>query len=165
MTTTVTAQEWVERLDLVPHPEGGFYREVYRSPERIPPAGLPERFPGARRCCTAIYYLLEPGQFSAFHRIRSDELWHWYAGGPLEVIVLEGTGSPRTLSLGPDGGFMQVVPARCWFAARCPATSPYGLVGCTVAPGFDFDDFELADRDRLTAAFPDHAELIQSLTR
>jgi predicted cupin superfamily sugar epimerase len=164
MTDAYQAADWIERLDLQPHPEGGYFREIYRATEDIPVAGLPGRFSGPRSTCTAIYYLLERGAFSTFHRIRSDELWHWYAGGALELFILEEDGSLRALRLGSGDGFMQVAPAGRWCAARCPVDAPYVLVGCTVAPGFDFADFELADRETLLARFPAQAAIIKQLT-
>ena len=162
-----TAAEWICRLSLDPHPEGGHYREVYRAGESIPEAGLPERFPGSRSIMTSIYYLLESGQYSTFHRIKSDELWHFYAGDGLTVYVLDVDGVQR-LELGPDPDAGQVmfawVPAGRWFAARCEVDGGYALAGCTVAPGFDVEDFDMAARADLLQAFPGQAELIRQLT-
>ena len=159
---------WVEELGLEPHPEGGWYKEVYRSEESIDAAGLPERFGGARSFSTSIYFLLAEDNFSAFHRIKSDELWHFYAGDGLTVHIIAPDGEQSMLKLGaqPEAGetFQGVVPAGSWFAAE-PKDGGYGLVGCTVAPGFDFADFEMANRETLQAEFPQHSELIERLTR
>ena len=162
---------WIERLDLRPHPEGGYFRETYRASETIAAAGLPERFAGARPFATAIYFLLTTDAFSAFHRIRSDELWHFYAGGPVTLAILDadGKGQLATRSLGRDparGESLQVVvPAGAWFAAEVAPTGAYALVGCTVAPGFDFADFELAARASLLERYPQHRGVIERLTR
>lgn len=165
----VTAEEIIERLGLVAHPEGGFYRETYRAADEIAASGLPARYPGPRAASTAIYFLLPQGAFSALHRIRSDELWHFYIGSPLEVICLHPDGSRSDLRLGHDlarGELPQgVVPAGAWFGARLAGPGAFALVGCTVAPGFDFADFELAERDALTALYPEHAGIIAQLTR
>jgi len=159
-------QRWIKELDLQPHPEGGWYKEVYRASETITPAGLPDRFDGPRSFCTSIYFLLAGDHFSAFHRIKSDELWHFYAGDGLTVHIIAADGEYSSLRLGNQPGetFHGIVPAGSWFAAE-PKAGGYGLVGCTVAPGFDFADFELAERDRLTAEFPQHRERIERLTR
>jgi predicted cupin superfamily sugar epimerase len=151
---------WVEVLGLAPHPEGGFYRETYRCEARV----------GDRSASTAIYFLVTRGSFSALHRIRSDELWHFHAGDALEVVTIDDDGARRDLHLGLalDRGErpQHVVPAGHWFGARLRSpTSSYALVSCTVAPGFDFADFELADRAALVASFPAHAPLIHALTR
>ena len=159
---------WIKELELQPHPEGGWYKEVYRSSEEIIATGLPERFDGARPFSTAIYFLLAGDNFSAFHRIKSDEMWHFYAGDGLTVQIIAPDGQLSAITLGnqPEQGetFQGVVPAGSWFAAE-PKGSGYGLVGCTVSPGFDFVDFEMADRDELQAEFPQHSELIRRLTR
>jgi predicted cupin superfamily sugar epimerase len=140
--------DWIEKLQLVKHPEGGYYRETYRCGQQF----------GARACSTAIYFLLPAGEFSALHRINSDELWHFYAGNELTIHILE----PRaTLTIG-SGNFQAVVPAGCWFGAT--VERGYALVGCTVSPGFDFRDFELADRAALLRQYPQHRPLIERLT-
>ena len=168
-STIKEAGYWVEHMGLQPHPEGGFYRETYRSEEGISKDTLPERFGGDRSFCTGIYFLLPANTFSAFHRIKSDEMWHFYAGGTLEILVIHPDQTLETILLGanPENGevFQAVVPANCWFASRPAEGSDYALVGCTVAPGFDFTDFELARGSELSAAFPQHAETILALTR
>ena len=164
-----SAAFWIAHLGLVPHPEGGHFRETYRATETIPTAALPGRYGGARVSSTAIHFLLRAGEIAVLHRIRSDELWHFYAGGPLVVSVIDGAGARRDYTLGPDPDagqcFQVAVPAGAWFgAALCPGTA-YALVGCTVAPGFEFADFELADRVSLARRYPQHRALIERLTR
>jgi predicted cupin superfamily sugar epimerase len=165
---TNTIQDWVKVLNLAPHPEGGFYRETYRSQETIPQAVLPKRFAGPRVFSTAIYYLLPGSTFSAFHRIRSDEIWHFYAGSDSILNILEQGGGARQVRLGADpstGSFQALAPANSWFGARVVDPQSYALVGCTVSPGFHFADFELADRSALLAEYPDWSDWIESLTR
>lgn len=162
------AQYWIDQLALQPHPEGGYFVEVYRSREGIPQSALPERFGGDRSFCTAIFYLLESGDFSAFHRIASDETWHFYAGDPLDIVMLSSDGA-RTVRLGRElhkGEVLQMtVPAEVWFAARPVFGSAYTLAGCTVSPGFDFADFEMGDRQVLCAQFPACSGVIIELSR
>lgn len=158
----------VTQFQLLPHPEGGFYKETYRSAELINEHALPDRFAGNRHFSTAIYFLLEQGNFSAFHRIQSDELWHFYAGDPLQVHILTPEGSYTKIQLGNKGDepcFQAMVPAGSWFASETAPGGSYSFVGCTVAPGFDFADFELAGAAALMAIYPDHAELIGRLCR
>ncbi|HEV7351241.1 cupin domain-containing protein [Telluribacter sp.] len=164
------ASYWVEKYNMQAHPEGGYFAETYRSAETIPHAALPGRFGGGRSFSTGIYFLLENHHFSALHRIQSDELWHFYTGDPLEVFVIyPEDGRLETIRLGaePERGevFQAMVPAGTWFGSRPGSGSTYSLVGCTVAPGFDFADFELAERRQLLARFPQHRELIEALTR
>ncbi|MBN8825014.1 MULTISPECIES: cupin domain-containing protein [unclassified Spirosoma] len=164
----MTVAYYVRAFNMVPHPEGGYYAETYRSSEKIGQTALPSRFSGERSFCTAIYFLLEQKDVSAFHRIQSDEIWHFYAGGPLEVFIIHPDGKLRTIRLGnnPDQGevFQDVVPASCWFGSKPAEGTEFSLVGCTVAPGFDFADFELADRNQLLQEFPQHREIIEKLT-
>lgn len=161
------ARRLIESLGLLRHPEGGWYRETYRAHETVAATALPGRYGGGRAFSTAIYFLLEAGDFAAFHRIHSDELWHFYAGEGLSIHVISPDGICRELRLGPDPAageaFQVTVPAGCWFAAE--PRGAFTLAGCTVAPGFDFADFELADRDSLAALYPACRELIGRLTR
>lgn len=162
----MNAADLIRQLDLQPHPEGGWFRETYRSEEQFAGERLPARCGGARAFSTAIYFLLEAGQFSSFHRIRSDECWFHHAGGDLDVLRITESGRLIVDRIGPGAARWQtVVPRGEWFAARPADGAPFVLVGCTVAPGFDFADFELATRDALAARFPQHAETIRSLTR
>jgi len=158
-----------KQFDLLPHPEGGWYKQTYKSGENIAASALPERFNGDRAFSTAIYFLLEKGNFSAFHRIKSDECWHFYSGDPLMIYLINHDGKLEIITLGnkiEDGKtFQYIVPANCWFASRPAPGSEYCFVGCTVSPGFDFDDFELTDRNKLIEEYPAHKELITMLTR
>ena len=165
----ISSQSLIDTFQLLPHPEGGWYKENYRSEATIPKDALPEQFEGDRQISTAIYFLLEEGNFSAFHRIRSDECWHFYAGQTLEIFELSPNGTLKIISLGnslSEGTcFQYVVPAGYWFASRPAEKSSFCFVGCTVAPGFDFNDFELAKASDLIKAFPQHEMLIRSLCR
>jgi len=162
------AQEWIDRLNLAAHPEGGWFREVYRSAVSLPASALPAGFAGPHAASTAIYYLLQKPQFSAFHRIRSDELWHLYDGGPLRIHGFAPAGgyACHTLTSEPlsAGAPMLTVPAGTWFAAELDEAADFALAGCTVAPGFDFADFELARPDELARRFVGHRPLIERLT-
>ena len=167
--TMTAAKDIIRQLQLIPHPEGGYYREMYRSTDRIAEECLHHRFcGGSRSVSTAIYFMMETGNFSAFHRIKSDELWHHYEGVGLEIAVIHPKGTLEILKLGKNFAKgeqpLQVVPEGCWFASRV-VEEGFALVGCTVAPGFDFTDFELADRSRLIKAFPEHEKIIVELTR
>jgi len=163
------AEDWIENLQLEPHPEGGYFHQTYRSRVTILREALPAGFAGARAASTAIYFLLEKKNFSAFHRLKSDEMWHFYAGDPLIVHVIEPEGRYSSVLLGRDldaGQVLQaVVPAGCWFASHVADWNSLALVGCTVAPGFDFEDFEIGKREELIAKYPQHRELIARLTR
>ncbi|QNA46743.1 cupin domain-containing protein [Lacibacter sediminis] len=156
-------------LQLEPHPEGGFYSRTYASDEQISAAVLPARFGANRSISTAIYFLLEGKDYSAFHRIKSDELWHFYAGGGLHIYVIhpDGRGEVLLLGNGLANGyrFQHVVKAGCWFASKPATENSFSLVGCTVAPGFDFDDFEMAKEVELLNLFPQHRQWIKQLCR
>ena len=157
-------REIIDRLELAPHPEGGWFRETYRAPESVGAAALPRRFGGERSHSTAIYFLLEAGQCSHLHRIRSDEVWHFYAGDPLDVVEIDAAGGLKVMRLGAGLVYQHVVPAGAWFGAAPAEGGRFALVGCTVAPGFDFADFELAQRDALLAEYPGHRDWIARLT-
>ncbi len=165
----VTPQQLIQQYYLQPHPEGGWYKETYRSLEYISKIALPDRFPGARVFSTAIYFLLEHGNFSAFHRIKSDECWHFYAGDALMLYIIRPDENLGIIQLGKDINkgqlFQYVVPANCWFASRPAEESAFSFAGCTVAPGFDFADFELADATSLLALYPQHEKVIKELCR
>jgi uncharacterized protein len=164
-----TLQQLIHEYGLQLHPEGGWYKETYKSSEYIPATALPPRFGGSRVFSTAIYFLLEQGSFSAFHRIKSDECWHFYAGDPLLVYVIQPNGILEIISLGNDIAkgqlFQYIVPANCWFASKPASGGNWCLVGCTVAPGFDFADFDLADASALSAIYPQHESIICQLCR
>lgn len=166
-----TAQYWIERLGLERHPEGGWYRETFRSEVSL--THLPAPFTGPRVASTDIYFLIESTERSTLHRLHSEERWHWHTGGPLTVFVIHPDGRREDLRLGPDfdGGqrFQVGVPGGRVFGALVdPSEQPerdFALVSCTVAPGFDFEDFELCERAELLALYPQHRELIERLCR
>jgi predicted cupin superfamily sugar epimerase len=164
----LNASQLISQYELQPHPEGGFYLQTYCSREMIAATALPARFNGDRYFSTAIYFLLEGNQFSAFHRIKSDEIWHFYAGLPLHIYVLYPDGKGELLKLGNDplNGylFQQMVPAGCWFASKPVSENGFSFAGCTVAPGFDFTDFELGETAELLKQFPQHEEWIRLLS-
>lgn len=165
-----TAEFWIERLGLERHPEGGWYRETYRSEGSYGFDGN-SSFGSPRSYATSIFYLLERGDRSRLHRIHSDEQWYFHAGSPLYVHGFPETGNPSSFTLGldPDAGqtLHSWVPAGYWFGARLAESgSPdaWALVSCVVAPGFDFRDFTFADPAALTAQFPAHARIIEKLS-
>ena len=167
------AKKWIRRLGLKKHPEGGYYRETYRSSERIDRRGLPTRYRGGRHLSTAIYYLLPQGQFSAFHRIQSDEIWHFYEGDPLTLFLLLSKGrlvrKPLGRNLSKGESPQVLIPRGTWFAAAVISSKKggtgYALAGCTVAPGFDFSDFEMARRETLLKKYPARRRWILRLTK
>lgn len=162
-----TADFWIENLQLMPHPEGGYFREVYRSSETISTDLLSGRY-GSERCfATSIYFLLKSEQVSAFHRLTSDEIWHFYSGSPIIVYIIDKEGRLSENIVGRDilnNEHLQIViPHGCWFAAKVNQPDSYSLMGCNVAPGFDFNDFELAEKVALMECFPQHKELIEKM--
>jgi len=164
-----TVNQLVQLYQLLPHPEGGYYKETYRSGVMVNKNALPDSFTSDKSVSTAIYFLLEKGNFSAFHRIKSDECWHFYAGETLHIYVISPEGIFSTIKLGSnfEAGevFQAVVPAHSWFASEPAPNSNFSFVGCTVAPGFDFEDFEMAKAAALSTIFPAHAEMIERLCR
>ncbi|AWN14943.1 cupin domain-containing protein [Salinisphaera sp. LB1] len=164
----MTADHLIDMLHLQPHPEGGYYRQTYRAVDTLSSDGLPDRYDGSRAASTAIYFLLRRAEVSRLHRLKSDEVWHFYTGEPLVVHMLTPEGERIDQVLGQDlmaGQVPQlVVPQGVWFGAAMQDGRGFALVGNTVAPGFDFDDFELADRKGLSAVWPQHRALIQRLT-
>lgn len=164
----MTANYFVKHLGLLPHPEGGYYRETYRSQGTLA-AGSIKEFMGERNYATAIYFLIEKNNFSALHKIKSDETWHFYAGDALEVIEISNDGELKSTWVGNqlENGqlFQYTVKANTWFGSRVQGSGEFSLVGCTVAPGFDFKDFEMADRVKLLNRFPQHEQIIKQLTR
>jgi len=153
----------IKNLNLQPHPEGGWFAETYRSELNI---HLDSGF--TRSASTGIYFLLGSRDISRFHRIKSDEMWHHYEGSAIEIHIIHEDGLYECKTLGKSfekGETPQlVVPAGCWFGATVCDDETYALVGCTVAPGFDFEDFELADRYQMLQAFPEHGEIVRELT-
>ncbi len=168
----MTASEIITHLGLEPlHVEGGYFRETYRSSESLTASCLPPCYGSARSFSTAIYYLLtdDPDSFSALHRLRSDEVFHFYMGDLVEMLLLRPDGSSKLVILGPNilsGQQVQfVVPRGCWEGARLLEGGRFALLGATVAPGFDYADLELGSGGELVARHPDHAALIRALTR
>ena len=168
----LTADHIIELLGLEPLPEeGGLFRQTYRSGEQIPAAALPSRYGGPRRFATAIYYLLTdaPDSFSALHRLKTDEVYHFCLGDPVEMLLLHPDGGSERPILGQDlaaGQQVQlVVPAGSWQGSRLMPGGRCALMGTTMAPGYEQDDFELGERERLLSGYPEQAELIRGLTR
>ena len=166
MPAYTTFQELIQALDLQAHPEGGYYKEHYRSDENI----TIEREAGVqtRSLMTSIHYALERGDFSSFHRLQSDELWYFHQGAPVHLMQLTRTGAQTVIMGAPGQGVLECcIPKGTWFAATPDpgAKERYSLVSCVVSPGFAFEDFELAARDRLCSEFPDCHELVCAYTR
>lgn len=163
-----TPEYWIEKLDMTPHPEGGYFKEVYRSEESHKGDHLPERFGGDRSHGTSIYFLLVGEQVSKFHRIKSDEIWHFYEGSPVTIYSISYDGELKKTIVGRDydkGERLQaVIPKGEWFGAEVNDKDSYSLCGCTVAPGFHFEDFELAKSEFLIEEFPKLYEVINKLT-
>jgi len=159
----------IQKLNLAPHPEGGYFRETYRSKGETSYECLDSRYTGKRNYSTCIYFLLTYGSFSAFHRITQDEIWHFYDGSPLYLHMISADGEYSKVTLGRDLNAVEVpqfiVPGGTWFAATVISPGGYTLVGCTVSPGFDFADFEPGNRDALISLFPKHSGIIKQLTR
>jgi predicted cupin superfamily sugar epimerase len=159
----------IHMLQLNPHPEGGYFRETYRSEGMISREELGKRFSGKRNFSTSIYFLLTSESFSAFHRIVQDEAWHFYDGSPLFLHMISPKGEYTKVIIGrnfENGEIPQfVVPGGTWFAAEVGHKDSFSLLGCTVAPGFDFADFEMGGRDELTRLFPELMEIIFKLSR
>lgn len=159
----------VERFELLPHPEGGYFREVHRSALTVEGRGHGPKSGARRSAGTFIYFLLARGDFSALHRVLgADEIWHLYAGGPLELHTIDPAGahSRRTLTTALDEGEpAAVVPAGWWQAARLAPAAEWAFCGCTVAPGFEFTDFRMPPAAELIGAHPQHERLIRELTR
>lgn len=162
----ITVDELVKLYGLQPHPEGGYFKETYRSAESIPSTMLPKHG-GNRNLSTGIFFLLPEGSVSRLHRIKSDEMWHFYLGGPLTLVQISPTGKIERIVLGQDVKALQnvqhVVPAGDWFGAYPNEGSRFSFVGCTVAPGFDFEDFEMGKKDALLKKYPHAKDIIERL--
>ncbi len=158
----------IQELKLQPHPEGGFFSEIYRSHEMIERGSLPKRYTGNRSFSTSIYFMLLKEQVSLFHCILSDEIWHFYKGSPVIIHCLDKKGY-KSVKLGNNLSnnekFQFVIKAGTWFAAEVENKNSFSLVGCTVSPGFDFSDFELARRSKLLTSFPNLNDLIIRFTK
>ena len=158
MDTPQDAAALAARLDLGPHPEGGWYRETYRSPTDVGTSG------GPRSAVTSILFLLEHPGVSHLHRIDAEELWFWHGGSDLLIQEIRPDGSHLTHRLGPGGTFQAAIPAGSWFGAELARPGTWALVGCAVAPGFTFAGFELGSRDELLLRFPTLTDLVTRLT-
>lgn len=161
-----SADFWIDHLGLEPHPEGGYFRETHRSPVTVHPPG----FGGPRHLTTTIYFLLKAGQISQLHRLRAEEMWHFYTGSSLTLHQLRSPNGYVTAQVGPHAEhghlFHTVVPSGVWFGATVDDARPgaFSLVACTCSPGFAFEDFTLANRDEMLEGFPAHADVIRMLT-
>lgn len=165
----LTAQQIIERLQLEPLTiEGGFFRETYRSTLKVPVAVLPDEYAGERNASTAIYYLLTPETFSVIHRVKSDEVFHFYVGDPVEMLQLGPNGSGKVVIIGNDlmAGYepQVIVPAGVWQGCRLVGDGRWALMGCTVSPGFDYDDYVTGKRGELIASYPEFVQMIIALT-
>ena len=160
-------QYWIDKLKLKKHPEGGFFRESYKSVEKIDGNALSEKFTGQRPLSTAVYFLLMGNQFSQFHRLKSDELWHFYYASSLTIHIIDQTGNYAKICLGSDYEkgevFQATIKKGVWFGATVDNIQSFSLVGCTVSPGFDFKDFELAHEKNMLEKYPQHALIIKKL--
>jgi len=160
---TQSAAYWIKHLNLQPHPEGGYYNEIFRSQHPVlrPGDDVP------KQACTSIYYLLEEADFSGFHRIASDELWYFHKGSPLLIHVIneEGVYDVMELSDRETGNLSIAIRAGLWFAAATPSAYGFTLVSCAVAPGFEFAEFEMAVKQEMIAKYPQHALLLDKLCR
>ena len=163
------AQELINNLELQAHPEGGYFKETYRSSALISKDNLDSIFEGDRNLCTCIYFLLTSEAFSAFHRINQDEIWHFYKGALVQLHLISPDGNYKVVTLGNNvinGEVPQfVVPGGYYFGAHLIQPDSYALFGCTVSPGFDFSDFQLPERSELLKLFPQHSKIITLLTR
>ena len=160
--------ELVTALDLKPHPEGGYYKETYRSSGEITQDGLGSSYSGNRNFSTCIYFLLTSENFSAFHRIKQDEIWHFYSGSPIRLHIISASGEYSQRIIGNDilnGETPQcVVYGGDWFAAEVKDKNSFSLVGCTVSPGFSFEDFEMPSKQHLLTLFPHLKTVISQFT-
>lgn len=163
----LTKDQWVRKLDLKPHREGGFYTEIYRNATQVPPEDLGPEYQSRRSLATCIYFMLMREHFSAFHIIHSDELWHFLDGGTVRIHFISPEGEYFTRHCGSglaEGEWPIVhVPGKHWFAAE--TLSDFSLVSCTVMPGFDYEDFALATHQELIQQYPQHEAIIRRLTR
>lgn len=162
------AKYYIEKLQLTSHPEGGYFRETYRSNELLQQNYLPSRYSSSRAFSTSIYFLLEGSQISKLHKLKSDEQWHFYDGSTIILYTINKFGTLNKLLIGNKienkESFQVNIPGDTWFAAEVMDKTSFALVGCTVAPGFDFDDFEFGKREYLIRDFPEHKDIIIRFT-
>lgn len=167
MSIKNTAGYWIEKLDMIQHPEGGYFKETFRAEEKTAADQLPDRYATERCISTSIYFLLTTESVSNFHRLNSDEIWHFHTGGAARIHMISPEGVYGYKDIGTsleEGQQLQVIiPRHTWFAAEV-ISGYYILVGCTVAPGFEFEDFELAQRNALSEEHPDLSSLIERFT-
>jgi predicted cupin superfamily sugar epimerase len=158
-----TASYWIKHLNLQRHPEGGYYKEIFRSQQQVLRHGADD----LKQACTSIYYLLEGTDFSGFHRIASDELWYFHIGSPILIHIIneQGISSAFELSDTLSGSFSIAIKAGLWFAAEIPSGKGFTLVSCNVAPGFEFGEFEMAEKQEMIALYSQHADLFNKFCR
>jgi uncharacterized protein len=165
----ITIEDIIKLLELKPHPEGGFYKETYRSDEDLSKEILPTRYYGPRCFGTCIYYLLTKETFSMIHRIKSDEIFHFYLGDPVEMLNLFPDGKGKVITIGSDlinGMIPQVIVEKgVWQGACLKEGGKFALLGTTVAPGFDFNDFEVGKQKNILSEYPEFKEIIKKLTK
>lgn len=161
-------QEIIKSLDLQPHPEGGYYKETYRSEGIINTDSLDKNYSGERNYSTSIYFLLTSEDFSAFHKINQDEIWYFHEGSSIQLHTISEDGNHQQFTIGNDitknESPQLIVPGNHWFAAKVNNVDSYALVSCSVSPGFDFSDFILPTRKELNDLFPQHKKLISEFT-
>lgn len=155
------ADYWINHLRLKPHPEGGYYNEVFRSEQQVTRKGESQ----LKNSCTSIHYLLQNSDFSSFHKLQSDEIWYFHAGSPLHIHILgpDGQYERKELSINETGSLSVIIEAGAWFAAEIPSRLGFSLASCVVAPGFEFSEFELGEKEKLTGMYSAQAELIDRL--
>ena len=162
-----TAEYYIEKLELIQHPEGGWYKETYRSEGKIGKDSLRQDFPGSRSYSTSILFLLQGDEVSALHKIKSDELWNFHDGNGLTIHELNSEGKyiQHKLGLNMDAKELPqiIIPAGSWFASEVIDDGDFCLVGCSVAPGFDFEDFQLAKANELLSKYPDQKTLVHRM--
>ena len=162
------AEVYIKRLNLIAHTEGGYFREIYRSSESIEKNSLPDRYGDNRSFSTSIYFLLKKEQKSLLHKLKSDEIWHFYDGSAVRVYIIDTQGKLSERLLGKDiskgESFQVIINKEQWFCAEVHDKNSFALFGCTVAPGFDFTDFELGNRKTLLQLYPEYEELIKKFT-
>ena len=162
-------EEIIKKFNLLPHPEGGYFAEIYRSEEVIKKEDLPERYNSSRNFGTSIYFMIDGKNVSNFHRLKSDEFWYFHSGSAIEIHIIYENGSYKIENLGNSISENEtpsvLLPKGCWFGAKLKNQESYGFVSCAVFPGFDFSDFELAERKNLLEKFPQHKDIILELTK